>query len=133
MSNSTTIVKIYYYLTPLFFLLDYVWGQSFRIAGLSDPVHRYYYYGFCILCGLICYFKPVLSYLITMMESSINIFILVLGVMLPIATIGNLEEQEIVSVGLSWQRLINFVLTGSILLYNFYSAQANIIKRPDPP
>jgi len=131
MLNSTTFFKYYYYITPLFFFLDYVWGYEFRIAGLSDPLHRYYYYGFCVLCGLICYFQPVLSNLVTLIESSINILVLIFSVMLPIIMIGNLEEQNGVAIGLSGQRLVNFVLTGSILLYDFYSAQSGPIKQTD--
>jgi len=48
-----SIPSLYYYITPLFVLLDYGWGISVRVAVLdSMPLYKNLYYGFCILCGV---------------------------------------------------------------------------------
>ena len=38
---ANTVPKLYYYITPLFILLDYVWGISIRAAVLdSMPLYK---------------------------------------------------------------------------------------------
>ena len=114
--------QYYYYLTPVFLVADFLWGQSFRVAGLNDPVYRYYYYGFCLACAAFCYFTPRLSSLVTLFESSINMTILVLSIMLPIINVGNSLDAGGGEIGISTQRLINFIFVGSLICYSFYNS-----------
>lgn len=118
--------QYYYYLTPLFFIADFLWDQSFRVAGLGDPVYRHYYYGFCLACAMVCYLTPRLSSLVTLFESSINMAILVLGIMLPVINAGNTLEAGGSEIGLSVQRLINFIFAGSLICYSFYNSLAGL-------
>jgi hypothetical protein len=120
MISPTTILRFYYYITPIFYLLDSTWGQVFRIAGFGDPIHRLYYYGFCLLCGMVCNLKSSSSALIAIFESSVNMLVLLLSVMIPIISVGNHIDGNLNSIGLAGQRLFNFLLTGSILICSFY-------------
>ena len=115
-------LKLYYYITPVFVFIDIFWDQTFRAAGINEPLFRYYYYGFCFLCALLCYFRPCLSSIITLVESSINMTILMLGIILPIVMLGNRVESGEIEAGLSVQKLIAFILSGSLICYSFYTA-----------
>ncbi len=55
--------------------------------------------------------------------------ILLLGVMFPIFTAGVQVDNNVDFIGLSGQRLINFLLAGSLVSYYFYSAQFSIRDR----
>lgn len=118
---SERIFSIYYYLTPVFILIDLVAGKSFRAAGLELPF-RYYYYGLCLLCALLCYAKPALSALVTLFESSTNMLVLLLGVMLPIFNIEQAVENNATDIGLAGERLINFLLSGSMIAWSFHAS-----------
>jgi hypothetical protein len=121
-------ISFYYLGTPLFVLLDLFFGLSFRISGLGDPADRFAYYGLCIACALGVIFRPQYSSLIALGESSVNLLILLLSVMLPIIYLGNLESGGTNPVGLDNNRLLNFLLSGSILLTAFYSAQHKLMR-----
>lgn len=118
--------QYYYLLTPVFFIADFLWDQSFRVAGLNDPVYRYYYYGFCLVCAAVCYLLPRLSSLVTLFESCINMTLLVLGIMLPIINAGNTLEADGSEIGLSVQKLLNFIFVGSLICYSFYNSLADL-------
>lgn len=54
------------------------------------PELRYLDYGLCLLCALAWYWQSRYSALIAMAESSVNLLILLAGVMVPIIDLGNL-------------------------------------------
>lgn len=79
-----SISSLYYYITPAFILLDYVWGINVRTAVLDGmPFYKNLYYGFCILCGVVIYVWPWLSAAVAMFESIIIIVMTILGLFLP--------------------------------------------------
>ena len=83
---KSSFVRWYFYITPLFILLDYFWGFNIRISALdSEPTYKYLYYGLCILCGLLMYIFPNYSAITGLLESSINIMLLILILILPYA------------------------------------------------
>ena len=117
----------YYFSTPLFVLADSLLGLDFRISGLHVPGQRLAYYGFCMLCALLLWFRPRLSPLVGMGESSVNLAILMVSVMLPILRPeldGNGDYA-----GLQGMNIINFILTGGVLLAAFYTAQRRLLQR----
>ena len=121
-------IRRYYLLTPLFIALDTLFGLTFRASGLTSPELRYLYYGFCLLCALACYWQHRYSALIAMAESSLNLLILLAGVMLPIVRLDNLSGD--MAAGLNADNLVNFLQSGGILLAVFYSAQKDLRKAP---
>ncbi len=115
----------YYFCTPLFVLADSLLGLDFRVSGLHAPGYRLAYYGFCMLCALLLWYRPRLSPLVGMGESSVNLAILMASVMLPILR-PDLDGSGAYT-GLQGASIINFVLTGGVLLAAFYSAQHRLL------
>jgi len=126
-------IRRYYLLTPLFFLLDSAFGYSFRISGLPEPGYRYAWYGFCVLCALGCYVTSRYTALIAMAESSVNLLILLASVLLPIVYLGDLAGEPAAAIGLNGDNILNFLLTGGVLLTVFYSAQHGLHARTRLP
>ena len=116
----------YYFGTPLFLLADTLLGLNLRISGLQTPAYRFAYYGFCMLCALLLWYRPRLSPLVGIGESSLNLAILMLGVMLPILR-PELDGSGAV-IGLQGANIINFILSGGVLLTIFYSSQHRLLQ-----
>ncbi len=123
-------IRRYYLLTPLFIVLDALYGINVRVSGLASPELRYLYYGFCLLCALACYWQSRYSALIAVAESSVNLLILLAGVMIPVVRLGDLAGDTAVSAGISGYNVVNFLLSGGILLAVFYSAQEQLRNPP---
>jgi len=123
-------IRRFYLLTPLFIVLDALFGLNVRVSGLASPELRYLYYGLCLLCALACYWQSRYSALIAMAESSINLLILLAGVMIPIVRLGDLAGDTTASAGISGYNVVNFLFTGGILLAVFYSAQEELRNPP---
>jgi len=116
----------YYFSTPLFVLADSLLGLDFRISGLHAPGYRLAYYGCCILCALLLWYRPRLSPLVGMGESSVNLAILMVSVMLPILRPD--VNAAGLPAGLQGMQIINFILTGGVLLAAFYAAQHRLLQ-----
>ena len=79
-----SITSLYYYITPLFVVFDYLGGINIRVAVLdSMPFYKNLYYGFCILCGIGMFALPRYTPLVALFESTINILLIVLAVFIP--------------------------------------------------
>jgi len=97
MNDSTrySIPRLYYFVTPAFILLDYVWGINVRVAVLDEmPLYKNLYYGLCILCGVIVFVRPRLSALVALAESSVILLLTLVGVFWPYVQIAMLPEEE---------------------------------------
>jgi len=122
--NRHSIARWYYYITPLFILLDYIWGVNVRVNVLdSTPLYKSLYYGFCILCGLGMYIVPRYSAVVALFESTINVTMTVLGLFLPyvqyLYTNDVLSADWEVAGALSIERVVNLVLAGSVAIFVF--------------
>jgi hypothetical protein len=130
MSNrgNNFVPKLYYAVTPVFMMLDYIWGINIRVAVLDNyPLYKGLYYVFCILCGVIIYLVPRGSAIVTLIESIIIIMMTVLGVLLPYvqavtqaADIMNADFDNISIV--HPQYIINLVLVGGIAVLSFHKS-----------
>ena len=79
-----SIARWYFYITPLFILLDYFGGVNVRVSALDSwPLYKNLYYGFCILCGICMYIVPRYSVVVALFESTINFMMIVLGIFVP--------------------------------------------------
>ena len=123
-------IRRYYLLTPLFIVLDALFGLNVRVSGLASPELRYLYYGLCLLCALGCYWQSRYSALIAMAESSVNLLVLLASVMVPIARLADLAGDTTASAGISGYNVVNFLLTGGMLLTVFSSAQEELRNPP---
>ena len=117
-----SIIKAYYWATPLFLLLDLLLGIDVRVSAfVYHPVYKGIYYVFCFVCMAIVVWKPSASALVGLIESSINTAILCVGMMLSVYLMGDLAIEEMESFSpVTGERVINFILAGSICVSSFY-------------
>ena len=136
-----TIPKWYYYITPLFILLDYVWGISIRVTMFdSMPQYKKLYYGFCILCGVFIYAVPKLTPAVALFESSINFLVTVMAVFMPyinfITKTDDFLTTDLPTVaGFDAPHIINIILAGAIAILGFHGSIRMLgihSKRPLP-
>ncbi|MBN2593020.1 MAG: hypothetical protein JXA81_05885 [Sedimentisphaerales bacterium] len=123
-----TIPKLYYYITPIFILLDYVLGISIRVTVLdSMPMYKNLYYGFCILCGVFVYTVPKLTPAVALFESSINFLITVLAVFMPYINFISKTDDYLMAdlpaaAGFDTPHIVNILLAGTIAILGFHGS-----------
>ena len=134
-----TIPKWYYYITPLFILLDYVWGISIRVTVFdSMPQYKKLYYGFCILCGVFIYALPKLTTVVALFERSINFLVTVMAVFMPyinfITKTDDFLTADLPTVaGLDAPHIINILLAGIIAILGFHGSIQMLGIHNKPP
>ena len=75
------LIRWYFYITPIFIVLDYCLGLNVRVAVLdSMPMYKNLYYGFCVLCGVSMFIIPRYSAVVALFESIVNLMMLVFGI-----------------------------------------------------
>ena len=124
---KNSFARWYFYITPMFILLDYILGINIRVSALETmPLYKNLYYGFCILCGICIYIIPRYSAVVALFESSINIMMLVLGIFLPyIRTITALMDDVLgadftaLEESLKVQPMVNLFIVASCLILTF--------------
>ena len=130
LQDNTRLLRAYYLATPVFGVVDAVVGVNIRIAALPDPALRTAYYVFAFGCGLLCRWRPRLTPAVGMAESSLNVLLLVLSIMLPIW-----QLTETVFTDAPWVTpfstvpIANFILSGSVLVASFHLHQATLSGR----
>ena len=119
------VLRSYYFITPVFILLDYLGGVSIRVAVLdSMPLYKNVYYGFGIVCAIGIYALPRCTPFVALSESAINFAMTILGLFLPyVQYLTHAEDVldmdwEIVG-GSPYQQIGNLVLAGSIAILGF--------------
>lgn len=116
------IISFFYFLTPLFVILDYFFGLNIRIAGLEHfGFYKYFYYLFCIICAVIIHKFKGYSLIVGFIESSINLLILFIGFLLPYYSYASLiEEGNVDEISFyNSSMIINFMVSGFILIITF--------------
>lgn len=114
------ILKIYYFITPVFVLLDYVAGVKIRIvfpAGFDG--FALVYYIICFGSVFVAFKQTMVAAIFSLLESSINLLLLLLSVFLPLVML----DQTLEGVGgfrFGLTELIHFFIVGSFLLFGFY-------------
>ena len=110
--------------TPAFLIADMEFGMPFRVAALEGSDYRFLYYAGATLLGVVSRLRPALAPWAGMAESSVNLLLLLLAILLPIWNLpdavlnGSSVESPLDMTGLS-----NAMLSGSVLLYGFYRSQ----------
>ena len=121
-----SIARWYFYITPLFILLDYIWGVNVRVSALdSMPLYKNLYYGFCILCGVCMYFVPRYSAVVTLFESIINFGMIVFSIFMPYIR-NMIYAEDILNAdfkameeSINAQSIANLVIVGSFVVLTF--------------
>jgi hypothetical protein len=119
------IARYYYYATPAFILLDYLFGLNVRAAVLDDmPLYKYIYYGFCIMCGVGVFVFPRMTPIVTLLESTACFLMIVLAVFWPyirfITQTDDVLNTDLPMVaGISAPRIVNLMLVGTMAIIGF--------------
>ena len=128
LDSKYTIPKFYYYITPLFILLDYFGGLSVRAAVLdSMPLYKNLYYGFCVFCAVGIYFRPGFSAVVALFESMIIVLMTVMSVFLPYVRY-IMEADDVLNTNwdfpnaFSVPRIVNIVLSGTVGIIAFHGS-----------
>jgi len=125
-ARPSRLLEAYYLVTPLFFLYDLLVGASIRIAAIPAPELRYAYYALVFALGFLVRKRPRTGPIVGIAESSVNLLLLVLSVMLPIwnavdaAASGGALDGAI----MTREKLLNFVVTGPVLVVAFKQNEA---------
>ena len=90
------LLRFYYILTPLFLVMELIWGIKVRVPLIMENAElRYAYYGVCFAFGVICYFRHKLTAMLAMIESAINIALLCCGFYLAVVSAYEYAAGEI--------------------------------------
>ena len=125
------LISGYYLASPVFLLFGLWWGWEVRVSFLPDLRSRFLYYLFISGLGLLTHFRPASGPWVAMGESTLNLVLIFLWILLPIYTLptsdpgmGGAEVPYTVR-----EVLVNGLLAGSFFLVGFYRAQAVITGR----
>lgn len=121
------LVWFYYLATPLFWGADLLWRVDFRVAWLVEPGYRSIYYLFCITVAVMGYLRCRWLALLGVLESSVNLLLLLASVMLPIYHLPGMGGDgggQLVFT--SAQGLLTFMLSAAVWLTAFHSAQQSL-------
>lgn len=115
----------YYLATPLFIILDALFGISLRIPFLDTaPVLKYIYYMLIFCCGLLIRRWPDTARVISLVECSVCLTLTCVGFMVPLYWHDrSLEAIAYAKDYYNWKTVLNFAMTGGLLYYWFYQAQ----------
>ena len=124
-------IKGYYLASPLFFLLGLWWGVEVRVTFIPDPGPRFIYYVVLSGLGLLVHFRPSSAPWVALGESSLNLLLIILWILLPIYALSD-GVMESGAIGVPYtpvQVLVNGLLAGGFFLVGFYRAQGEILSR----
>lgn len=113
-------LHIYYLASPLFFILHYYLNINLRLSiptASNDWV--FIYYLVCFAASFVVFKSILIGAIFALIESSINILLLLLSVMLPIFTIGS-GNIENINIDFGVPELMHFFIVGFILIKSFY-------------
>jgi len=119
----------YYLATPLFAVADFVMGAPVRLSGVEDPAMRAAYYVGLMLLGVAARARPAWAPLSGMVESSVNLFLLLVGILLPIWSLPDAwAAGQDPAVGLDATGMINAMISGSVLVFSFRVNQGRLMR-----
>ena len=118
-------VVAYYLATPLFAVADFGFHFSVRVTALHAPAQRGAYYAVLFILGLVCRARPVAVPWVGMVESVVNLVLILLAILLPIWSL----PDALLSGGspegpLTGYALGNAALSGLALVVSFQRQQA---------
>ena len=125
----------YYLATPAFAVADLGFGAPVRLAQVVPPGGRLAYYAAVFALGFLCVARPRAAPWIGMLESSANLLILLLGILLPIWSLSDavLSGTPFVAGGLTPTGAVNALVSGGALTLSFRRNQATALGRSSHP
>jgi len=121
------LVQWYFALTPVFAVADLAFGLSIRAGGIPGAEWRAAYYAFAGGCWLLMRRKPGWTPAIGIGESSVNLFLLLYGVLGPIFSLpAAVAEGADVYLPFGPEQLVNLMLSGTVIILSFHRHQAKL-------
>jgi hypothetical protein len=116
------LVWAYYIATPLFFIMELLWGISLRVPVLLAVPLRYVYYLSCFVCGAICYFRPRITPVIGLIESTVNIALVFLGFLAAIIATWNVDRTTTTPApeALPLKDVLGFAIIATVWIISFH-------------
>ena len=110
-------MPLYYLLgTGVFWLIDVVLSAPIRAAVIGRPALRYGYYLGLLLIGMAVKLWPRSGPLLGLFETSVNLLLLVLSIMLPYWSLIDQVESGPLTLPFTPWTFVNFGLTGAVLV-----------------
>lgn len=117
MTSSRAWMPLYYIAgTAIFWLIDLVLSAPIRAAFIGRPGMRYAYYIGLLAIGLIARQWPRSGPTLGILESAVNIILLVLSIMLPYWSLMDQVESGPLTLPFTPWTFINFGITGVVLV-----------------
>lgn len=128
--SRANLLRLYYLATPAFAALDVALGATFRAAGIESLTWRLVYYAFAFGCWLAIRQRPHWTPFVGIGESSVNLLLLLLSVLGPIfAAPAMVAEGGMPDLSFGIWRILNFFLSGAILVLSFQGHQNELFQR----
>lgn len=116
-------LQVYYAVTPVFILFEWLTGTSHRVPGLQHyPVVRHAYYAVLIGGGVYALGSSKRLNWLSLIECSVNIVLLVIGVLAPLlhGVIYGFLNDKFVLTQFTIDDAKAFVLVGTAALVSYY-------------
>lgn len=124
---ATGILTLYYLATPLFAAADIFLGEPVRVAALDAQGWRHAYYGVAFVLGLLCWARPRVAPLVGITESSVNLLLLLLSVLLPIWNLpAEVAAGGDAEFGFGAARVWNVAIVGAALILSFKRSEGEL-------
>jgi len=119
----------YYLATPLFAVADLGFGLPVRVATVLSPGSRVAWYAVVFALGLLCRARPSATPWVGILESSANLLVLLLSILLPIWSFPlDPMSGATGSVGLTSTGAANALLSGGALILSFHRSQDAVLE-----
>jgi hypothetical protein len=123
------LIRGYYLATPIFFLADFLFGVSVRVAFLDQwPAGKIVYYILAFMLGIIAWRRPQWTAQIGLIDSTTNIALIILSVAVWYFGVLDAAGAEFaLPTAPSSQELLNFVLSATIAAASYIANQARAL------
>ena len=123
------LLQYYYLATPAFFLLDVTLSAPIRVAALDELGMRGAYYALVFGAGLLIRWRPGLGPVVGLLESSVNLLLLALSILLPIwGMLDQVGTTQPLSLELGSAKFWNVFLSGPILILAVKESEAGLMS-----
>ena len=132
-SRQTTFqfLRGYYIITPVFLLIELLWGLDFRVPFfLTSPFVRYGYYALCLAGGVVCYFRPKTTAFIAFFESIVNVSLVFVsyGIAYYDAMLAVAERGSVPAI-FTPKGVLSFAIPATVCVIGFYHCQDVVIRK----
>lgn len=121
-----------YYLlgTLAFAAIDWFLAAPIRAAFIGQPTQRLAYYAALIGLGFLCSSRPTWAPIVGIVESSVNLLLVLLSIMLPIYGLTDaVEGGGAVGLPFTTWTFVNVAISGAVLIYSFQRSQRALFKQ----